>query len=74
MIEQEENDEAPDTLFSKSVKRFSDDLIALEMFFRIDEPPLVSDRVSQQTMVVYAFTDASGLGFGDTFLFDDDIE
>jgi hypothetical protein len=25
-------------------------------------------------MVIYAFTDASGLGFGDTFLFDDDIE
>jgi hypothetical protein len=74
MMEQEENDEAPDTIFSKSVERFADDLCALEMFFRIDEPPLVSDRVSRLLMVVYAFTDASGLGFGDTFLFDNDIE
>jgi hypothetical protein len=37
MMEQEENDEAPDTLFSRSVKRFPDDLFALETFFRIDE-------------------------------------
>jgi hypothetical protein len=53
---------------------FPDDLGVLEMFFRIKEPPLVSDRVSQLMMVVYTFTDALGLGFGKTFLLDDDIE
>jgi hypothetical protein len=74
MMDQEKDDDTPDTLFSRSVERFPDDLIALETFFRIDEAPLVSDRVSRLMMVVYAFTDASGLGLGDTFLFDDDIE
>jgi hypothetical protein len=68
------DDKAPAILLSDSVLRFEDDLKALEGFFEIEDPPLVSDRVSKLAMVVYAFTDASGLGFGDTFLFDDDIE
>jgi hypothetical protein len=66
--------EAPSTVYSEEVLRFEDDLTALELFFDLEEPPLVSDRVSKLALVVYAFTDASGLGFGDTFLFDDDIE
>jgi hypothetical protein len=74
MMYQDGMDEAPDTLFSEAVLWFEDDLKALEMFFEIEEPPLVSDRVSRLMLVIYAFTDASGLGFGDTFLFDDDIE
>jgi hypothetical protein len=45
-----------------------------EKFFEIKEPPLVSDRVLRMMLVIYAFTYASGLGFGDTFLFDKDIE
>jgi hypothetical protein len=70
MVARDGNEEAPEVLFSD--ERFSDNLIALESFFEIK--PLVLDRVSWLALVVYAFTDASGLGFGDTFLFDDDIE
>jgi hypothetical protein len=67
-------DEPPELLFAENVERFQDDLAALEQFFEIEEAPLVVDRVSRLVMVVYGFTDASGLGFGDTFLFDDKIE
>jgi hypothetical protein len=74
MLSQDGDAEAPTTLFSDSVLRFTDDLGALELFFEIENPPLVSDRVSKLALVIYAFTDASGLGFGDTFLFDEDIE
>jgi hypothetical protein len=74
MMNQEENNDAPDRLFSDAVDGFPDDLRALKSFFHIEEPPLVSDRVSRLMLVVYAFTDASGLGFGDTFLFNEEIE
>ena len=74
MMSRDGDDEAPDTLNDTAVLRFEDDLSALEMFFQLEAPPLVSDRVSKLALVIYAFTDASGLGFGDTFLFDSDIE
>jgi hypothetical protein len=69
-----DEDKAPDTLDNTAVLHFEDDLSALEMFFQLAAPPLVSDRVSKLAPVIYAFKDASGLGFGDIFLFDSDIE
>jgi hypothetical protein len=60
--------EAPSLVFDTLVKRFRDDLAALELLMDKDTPPIISDRVSRILTVIYAFTDASGLGFGDTFL------
>jgi hypothetical protein len=74
MISREGNEEAPTTLFSNSVLYFSDNLVALELFFETEDPPLVSDQVSKLALVIYTFTEASDLGFGDTFLFDKEIE
>jgi hypothetical protein len=74
MFTRDGDSEAPATLDDKSVLHFKDDMAALEMFFELKAPPFVSDRVSKLALVIYAFTDASSLGFGDTFLFDDDIE
>jgi hypothetical protein len=74
MLSRDGETTAPSTLFSSSVLQLADDLAALKMLFEIKEPPLVSDRVSRLALVVYRFTDASGLGFGDTFIFEDNIE
>jgi hypothetical protein len=62
--------EAPEIVFDTLVKSFPDDLAALDK----DTPPVISDRVSRILTVIYAFTDASGLGFGDTFLIKGNIE
>jgi hypothetical protein len=74
MLFRDEENTAPERLFSSSVLRFADNLETLEQFFEIKAPPVVSDSVSRLAFVIYAFTDASGLGFRDTFLFDQGIE
>jgi hypothetical protein len=73
MVPRDGDTEAPDTLDDKLVLQFRDGMAALELFFELKAPLLVSDRVSKLALVICAFTDASGLGFGDTFLFDEDI-
>jgi hypothetical protein len=66
--------EAPDLVFDSLVTRFHDDLEAMELLLSKDSPPIITDRVSRVLLVIYAFTDASGLGFGDTFLMRGNIE
>jgi hypothetical protein len=74
MMSRSSGGEAPGIVYDTFVKRFRDDLAALEMLLDKDTPPVISDRVSRILTVIYAFTDASGLGFGDTFLINGNIE
>jgi hypothetical protein len=68
MIARSSGDEPPDSVFDTLVTRFRDDLAALKRLLDKETPPIISDRVTHILTVIYAFTDASGLGFGDTFL------
>jgi hypothetical protein len=74
MMGRSSGDEAPDLVFDTLVTRFPDDLTALELLLAKETPPVITDMVSRVLTVIYAFTDASGLGFGDTFLIKGDIE
>jgi hypothetical protein len=74
MMGRSSGDEAPELIFDTLVTRFEDDLVALELLLDKDTPPVITDMVSRVLTVIYAFTDASGLGFGDTFLIKGDIE
>jgi hypothetical protein len=74
LISRSSDDEAPILVFDTLVERFKDDLSALERLLSKEDPPIITDRVSRILTVIYAFTDASGLGFGDTFLIEGDIE
>jgi hypothetical protein len=74
MIARSSGDEPPSLVFDALVTRFRDDLVALERLLDKETPPIITDRVTRILAVIYAFTDASGLGFGDTFLMNGDIE
>jgi hypothetical protein len=66
--------EVPNLVFDTLVTRFRDDLEALGLLVDKETPPVISDRVSRILTVIYAFMDASGLSFGDTFLIRGNIE
>jgi hypothetical protein len=74
MIARSTGGDAPAMVFDAKVTRFLDDLEAMERLMAMDTPPIISDRVSRILSVIFAFTDASGLGFGDTFLMNGCIE
>jgi hypothetical protein len=74
MIARSSGGDPPSLVYDSLVSRFQDDLAAMERLFAIATPPIISDRVTRFLTVIYAFTDASGLGFGDTFLIKGNIE
>jgi hypothetical protein len=74
MMSRSSEDEPPQLVFDTLATRFKGDLAALELLFSKGTPPVITDRVSRVLTIIYAFTDASGLGFGDTFLIKGDIE
>ena len=55
------------------VERFSSDLQALRRFFKPTIPTEITVRVDTVHKVCYAFGDASGTGFGDSFLSEDGL-
>jgi hypothetical protein len=73
LIARSSDNKAPALVFDTLVGCFKDDLAALERLLSKETPPIITDRVSCILTVVYTFTDASGLGFGDTFLIEGDI-
>jgi hypothetical protein len=74
MMSRSSDDEPPQLVFDTLVTRFKGDLAALELLFSKETPLVITDRVSRVLTIIYAFTGASGLGFGDTFLIKGDIE
>ena len=47
--------------------RFNQSINALKQFLLPAQPPIISDRCSKVSMIIYGFADASGTGFGSTF-------
>ena len=52
--------------FVYPAQRMRNDVLALEEFFKSEEPPIVSIRSTKVTVILYMFGDASGLGKGNS--------